>query len=211
MLWCPWSERQDAFHHGGFGAPWIRASHITGSSGGLPDEHQKEILCRRQRCSPNAERGLGDWALWFRSRECDAETWLLVAGSWHCDWRRSNCPWGWFYVVVHVSRQNTVARLHIDESVRPNETSSGSSESWSRHPIPWKYLSRGWYDPARHSFHTASWAASKFQHLFPRLHFPSSRVPFSGHWLWPSPICRLPRLRKHLWRCENDARRPPCS
>jgi hypothetical protein len=32
-------------------------------------------------------------------------------------------------VIVHVSRQNTVARLHIDEPVRPTETWSGSSES----------------------------------------------------------------------------------
>jgi len=124
--------------------------------------------------------------------------WLLVAASWDSDWRWSNSPWGWFYVLVHVSRQNTIARLRIDESVWPNETSSESSESWSRHLSPWKYLSRGWYNPARRSFHAASWTASLLQHLFPRLPFASSRVPFSGHWLWPSPFCRLARVRNHL-------------
>jgi hypothetical protein len=51
---------------------------------------------------------------------------------------------------------------------------------------------------------------SKFQHLFPGLPFASSRVPFSGHWLWPSPFCRLTWVRKHLWWCENDGRHPPC-
>jgi len=178
---------------------------------GLPDQHRKGGLCRRQRCCPDAERGLGDWALSFRSRGCDAERWLLVAGSWDCDWRHSNHPWGLFYVLVHVSWQNTVARLRIDKSVRPNETSSGSSHSWSRLLTPWKYLSHGWYNPATRSFHAASWTASQSQHLVPRLPFASSRVPFSGHWLLPLPFCWLARVRKHLWRCENDARRPPCS
>jgi len=184
---------------------------MTGSPGGQPDQQWKGGLCRRQRCSPDAQRGLGDWALWFRSREYDTERWLLAAGSGDCHWRRSNRPWGSFNVLVHVSRLNTIARLRIDESVRPNETSSGSSESWSRHPTPWKHLSRGWYNPARRSFRAASWTASKFQHWIPRLPFASSRVTFSGHWLWPSPFCRLARVRKHLWKCENDARRPPCS
>jgi len=184
---------------------------MTGVSGGQPDQHLKGGLCMQQHCSPDAERGLGDWALRLRSKGCDAERWLLVAGSWDCEWRRSNRPWGSFYVLGHVSRQNTVARLRLDESVRPNENSSGSSESWIRQLTPWKHLSRGWYDPARHSFRAASQMASKFQRLFPCPPFASSQVTFSGHWLWPSPFCRLARVRKHLWRCENDARRPPCS
>jgi len=208
MLWSLWSQRQDAFHHGGFGAPWIRASHMTGSPGGQPDQHRRGWLRRRQRCSPDTERGLGDWALWFWSRECDAERWLLVADSWDCDWRRSNHPWGSFYVLVPVSRQNSIARLRIDQSIQPKETSSGSSESCSRHPTPWKHLSHGWYYPARHSFRAASWVASKFQHLFPHLPFGSSQVLFSGHWLWL--FCWLAQVRKHLWRYENYARRPPC-
>jgi len=33
------------------------------------------------------------------------------------------------FMCMFMSRQNTVARLRIDKSVRPNETSSGSSES----------------------------------------------------------------------------------
>jgi len=116
-----------------FGVPWIWASHVTGSSGGQPDQHRKGGLCRWQRCFPDAKQGLGEWALWFRSRECDAERWSLAAGSWDWDWRRSNCPWGLFYVLIHVSRMNTVARFCTDESVQPNEISSGSSESWSQH------------------------------------------------------------------------------
>ena len=183
MIWRHWLKRQDAFHHAGFGVPWILASHLTGNPVGLPDQHRKGRHCRRQRCSPNAERGLRDWALWYRSRVCDAERWLLVAGSWDCEWRRSSRPWGSFYVLVHISRQNTVARLRINESVQPNETSSGSSESWSQHLTPWKYLSHGWYQPARHSFHAASWTAFKNRHLFPRLHFASSQVRTSEHWL----------------------------
>jgi len=31
-------------------------------------------------------------------------------------------------VLVHMSQENTVGSLHIDESVLPSETSSGSSE-----------------------------------------------------------------------------------
>ena len=184
---------------------------MTGSSGGQPDQHRKGRLCRRQSCSPDAERGLGDWSLWFRSRECDAERWLLAAGSWDCDWRRSNRPWGSFYVLLQVPRQNTVARIRIDKSVRPNESASGSSEIWSRHPTPWKHLSRGWYNPTRCLFRTACWTVFKFQHLFHHLAFACLWVPISGHWLWPSHICRLARVWKHLWRFENDARHPPCS
>jgi len=184
---------------------------MTGSSGGQPAQQRKVGLYRQQRCSPDAERGLGDWAVSFRSRQCDAERWLLVVGSWDCDWRCSNCPWGSCDVLVHVSQQNTVASLCIDKSVQPNETSSGSSESWSRHLTPWKHLSCGWYNPTRRSFHTASWTVSMFQHLFPHLPFAPLRVPFSGHWLWPWPFCQLSLLRKHLWTCGNNARRPPCS
>jgi len=184
---------------------------MTGRSGGQPDQHRMGGYCRRQRCSPDAERGLGDWALWFRSRECDAERWLLVAGSWDCDSRCSNRPWGSFDVLVNVSQQNTVARLHIDESVRPNETSSGFLASWNRHLTPRRHLSCGWYNLARCSFRAACWTVSKFQYLFPCQPFASSRVPFPGDWLWPSCCCRLRRVTKHLWRCENDARHPPCS
>jgi len=193
------------------GAPWIRASRMTGGPVGQPDQHRKGRLCSWQRCSPYAVRGLGDWALWFWGRECDTERWLLVAGSWDCDWRRCNGPWGSFPVLVYLSWQMTVARLHINGTVWPNGTSSRSSECWSRHQTPWKDLSGAGYDPARRSFCTASWTASKFQNLFPWLHFASSRVPFSGHWLWPSPFCLLARVRKHLRRCETDGRRPPCS
>jgi len=53
--------------------------------------------------------------------------------------------------------------------------------------------------------------ASKCEHLFPRLPFASWRVWFSGHWLWPLPICQLAPVRKDLWRCEKDARRTTCS
>ena len=114
-------------------------------------------------------------------------------------------------MLVHVSRQNTVAKLPIDESVRPSETSSRSSESWSRHQTPRKHLSHGWYKPARCSFCASSWTASKFQHSFPRLLFASSQAPFSEHWLWPSPFCQLARVRNHLWRCENDTSHLPYS
>ena len=113
---------------------------MTRGSGGQPDYNQTGGLCGWQRCSRDADRGLGDWALWFRTRGCKAERWLLVAGSWDCDWRRSNHPWGSLYVLVDVSRQNAVARLPIDKSVQPNETSSGTSDSWSRYQPPWKYL-----------------------------------------------------------------------
>jgi len=126
MLWCLWSQRQDAFHHGSFEVPWIRASHMTACSGGQHDHHWKGGLCRWQRCSLDTERGLGDWPIWFLSRECDAERWLLTAGSWDCDWRCSNHPWGSFNVLVHASRQNTFARVRIAKSVQPSETSSGS-------------------------------------------------------------------------------------
>jgi hypothetical protein len=61
------------------------------------------------------------------------------------------------------------------------------------------------------SFCTASWTLFNFQHLFPCLHFASSRALFSGHWLWPSPFSWLAQVRKHLWRGENDARYLPCS
>jgi len=184
---------------------------MTGSLGGQPDQHQKGGRCRWRRCSPDAERGLRDWALWFRSGQCDAEWWLPAAGCSDCDGTLSNRPWGLFYVRVHVSRKNTVTRLHPDESVRPNETASGSPESSSGHPTPWKHQSRGWYNTARRLFRAASETASKFQHLFPCLPFASLRVPFSGHRLWPSPFCRLTRVTKHLWRCEYDARRPASS
>jgi len=114
-------------------------------------------------------------------------------------------------MLVRVSRQNTVARLRTDESVRANETSHGTSDSCSRHLTPWKPLSCGWYYPARHSFCSASWTVSRFQHSFPRPPFSSWQVPFSGYWLWPLPICRLAWVRKPLWGCLNRARRPPCS
>jgi len=133
-----------------------------------------------------------------------------MAGSWDCDWRHSNRPWGWFYVLVHVSQQNTVARLRIKESVEPNETTSGSSEGWNRHRTSPKHLSCSWDHPARHSFHTTSWMVSKFWHMFSCLPFASPWVPFSVHWLWPSPRCPLAWVRQHLWTCENEARCPPC-
>jgi len=114
-------------------------------------------------------------------------------------------------VIVHVSRQNTVARLRIHESVWSNTTSSRSSQSWSRHLTTWNYLSHGWYTPTGHSFPATSWTAYKFPHWFAGLPFASSRVPFSGHCLWPSPFCRLAWVRKHLWRWQNKGRRPPCS
>jgi len=194
-----------------FWAPWILALHMTGSTGRQLDQHWKGGLCRRQHWSPDAKRELRHLALWFRSRECDTPRWILAASRWDCDWRRYNRPWVLFYVLVHISQQNTVARLWIDKSVRPNETSSGSLESWSRHATPSKHLSCGWYNRARHSFRATSWTGSKCQHLFPRPPFDSSRVTFSGYWLWPSPVCRLAWLRKHLWTCEHNARRPPCS
>ena len=184
---------------------------MTGSSGGQPDQHQKGGLCKRQRCAPDAEQGVGDWALWLLNRVCDPERSLLAAGGWDYDWRCSNRHWGWFYVLVHVSWQNTVAWLRINESVQPNETSSGSSERWCRHLTPWKHLSHGWYNPARRSFRAASWMVSKFRHLFPCLAFVSSRDLLCKHWLWPSPYRQLAEVRIHLWRCENDPRHPLCS
>jgi len=99
----------------------------------------------------------------------------------------------------------------IDKSVWPNERSSGSSDSWTRNLTPLKQLSHGWYNPARRLFCATSRMASQFQHLFPHLPFASSQGLFPGHWLWPSPLCQLAQVRKHLWRCENDARRPACS
>jgi len=156
MLWSVWSWRQDAIHHGGFGVPWTRASHMTGGSGRQPDWHRKKGLCRWRRWYHDTDPGLGHWALWFRSRECNAERLLLVAGSWDCVWRHSNRPWGSFYVLLYVSRQNTVAILHIDKSVWPDETSRGSLVRWSRHLTPWKHLSGGWYNPVRRSFYAAS-------------------------------------------------------
>jgi len=166
MFWRLWALRQDAFHHGSFGVAWLRALHTTGSLWGQTDQHRKGGLCRWHRCSPDSGWRLGDWALWFRSRECDAERWLLAACSWDCDWRRSNCPWGLFYVLVHVSWENTVARLHIDESVRPNETSSGSSECRSQHPTLWKYLSHGRYNPSMSLFRAASCTVPSFSISF---------------------------------------------
>jgi len=162
------------------------------------DQHREGGLYSRQRGAPDAQWRLRDWALCLRSRECDATRWFLVAVSWDCDWRRSKCPWGSFYILVQISQQDAVARLHVDESVRPNETSSGSSECWSRQLTIWKHLSCEWCNPARHSFCAASWTASKLQHLFPRQLFTSSRVPFSGHCLWHLPFCRLTRVRKLL-------------
>jgi len=50
-----------------------------------------------------------------------------------------------------------------------------------------------------------------FADVFPRLPFASSRVPFSEHWLWSSPFCRLAREGKHFWRSENNTRHPPSS
>jgi len=211
MLCSVRSYRQDAFHHGGFGVAWNLASHMTGSSGGQPDWYRMGRLSRWQMCAPDAEWGLGDWALWFQDWECNAERWLLLAGSWDCDWRCSNHCWDSFHVLVHVPWQNTVVRLGIDESVWPNETFSGSSENWIQHLTPMKNLSCCWSNSSRGSDVAASWMASKFQHLFPRLPFAPSRVLFSGHRLWPLPICWLIGEREHLWRCENDARHLPSS
>ena len=184
---------------------------MTGSSGGQPYPDRKGGLCRREHCSPDAEGGLGDWALRFQSKECDTESWLLVPGSWDCDWRCTNRPWGSFYMLLHDSRQNTVSWHRIDESVQPNETSTGSLECCSQHVTPSNHLFCGRHNPNRHSFRAACWMASNFQHVFRCLPFASSRVPLSGHGLWPLPQCRLARLRKHLWTCHNDATHPPCS
>jgi hypothetical protein len=52
---------------------------------------------------------------------------------------------------------------------------------------------------------------SKFQCLFPHIHFASSPSPFSRHRLWPSHFCQLTWVRKHLWQCKNDGKRLPCS
>jgi len=184
---------------------------VTGSWGGQPGQHWKGGLCRWQCCSLDYEQGLGEWALWYSSRECDDVRWLLAAGSWDWDWRCSNCPWGSFDVLVHTPRQHTVARLCIYKSVGPSATWRRSSESPSRHLTPWKHLSRGWYNPARHLFNVAPWMASKFQCLFPCLPFASLQVQFSGQWLWPLPFSQLAWVRNHLWWSEIDTRRLPCS
>jgi hypothetical protein len=60
-------------------------------------------------------------------------------------------------------------------------------------------------------FCSPSWIVSKFWHLFLCQPFASLRVAFSGHWLWPTPVCRLAQVRNHPWTCENDTRHPPCS
>ena len=189
-----------------FVVPWIRASHMTWSSWVQTDHHQKGGHCRWQHCSPDDEQGMGEWAVWFQSRECDIEWLWLVAGCWDCDSWRSNCPGGSFHVHVHVSRLNTVARLCMDKCVRPNVKSSGSSDSGRWHRMPWKHLSRGRHHPTRSSFRAASWMAFKIQHLSPCQPVASSRVLFWGNWLWPSP---LGQVRKHIWWCENDAWSPP--
>ena len=199
------------FHHSCFRVPWNRASQLTGGSGGRPNQHRKGALCMRQCCSSNAVRGLGDWALWIPRRGYNANRWLLVASSWDCNWRGSNCPWGSFEVLLHVSRQNTVARIRINESVRPNQTSSWSSERSTWHLTHWIHRSCGWYIPASHSFCTAAWKVSKFQHLFRRLPFASSQVPVSGNSLSPPSFCQLAWGRNHVGRCENDARVSSCS
>jgi len=117
-------------------------------------------------------------AVRFQSSECDTERWVLAARSWDCDWRRSNCSWGSFYVLLHVAQQNIVARLPIDESVWPNETSSGSAEHWSRHPIPWEHPSFGWYDPARNSYRPDARMWSKVQYL--NLGYPTLLYEFGS-------------------------------
>ena len=140
------------FHHCSFGVPWIRASHMTRRLEVWPKLHREGRGCMRQYCSSVAERRVRDWALRLRSSECDAERCLLVAGSWDCDWRRSNVSWHLLYVLVNVSWENAVARLRNNESVRPYETFIQSSDSWHQHLTPSKHLSRGWYNPARFSF-----------------------------------------------------------
>jgi len=183
---------------------------MTGFRGAHTDQHRKGGFCRRQLCSPDTDWGLGDWAVWFRRRELEAETWLLAAGSWDCDWGHSNRLWGSFYMLVHVDQQSTVATLCIDKSVWPNETSSASSESWSGHPTLWEQLSCGWNNLSRRSFCAASWTQSKIQDLFPRLplFFKSSILRLM---LFDIAFCQLAWVRKHLWRCQNDARGPRCN
>jgi len=151
---------------------------MTGSSGGPPDQHWKGGPCRHRHCSPDAARGLGVWAVWFRSREFNVEWWLLVAGSWACDCRHSIRPWGSFYVLVPDFWQNIVARLRINKSVWPNETSSGYLESWCRRLTPWNHLFCSWYVPTRCLVRADPWTVSKCQHLFHRLPFASSKVLF---------------------------------
>jgi len=184
---------------------------MPGSSGGQLDQHRKGGLCRGQCYALDAEQGFGDWALWLWSWEWEAEWWLLGAGSWHCDWRQPNRPWGLFYVLCHVLQENTVASLCINKPCQPSETPSGSSESWSWYRTPWKHLSGGWYHAAKLSLGAAAWTASRFKHLFSRLPFTSLNVPFSGYWHLRLPFCWLTRVRKHLWKCENDTRCIPCS
>jgi len=101
--------------------------------------------------------------------------------------------------------------LHINESVLPNKTSSGSLASWNQDLTPWKYLSCDWWNPTRRSFRATSWMASKIQDFFPCLQFPSSQVLFSGHSLWPSTFGRRARLRNDHLMCEHNAWRPPSS
>jgi hypothetical protein len=184
---------------------------MTGGSEAQSAQPRNGELCRQHHCSLDTERGLGDWTLWFGCWECDAEKWILVTGSWDCDWRHSKRPWGLFYVLVYGFQRNTVERNLIDESVWPNEPSSGSLDSLFHHQTACKHLSRGWHDFTTHCFCAASRMASTFQYLFPCLHLASSLVPFSGHCLWPTPFCWLPQVRKHLCRCENVAGHPPCS
>ena len=182
ILWSLWSYHQDAFNYTGVWVPWTWASHMTGGSGGQQHDRRTGGLYRQQCCSPDAVQGLWDCALWFGCWRWDVERWLLVARSWGCDWSCSNCPWGLFYVLVHVSGQYTVARLRINEPVQLNTTSSGSSESWSRQLTPCKIFSHGKYNPIRRSIRPTSWTASSFQYLFPCLPFASSWVPFAWHW-----------------------------
>jgi len=137
MFWSLWSLGQNAFLYWSFGVPWIRPSLMAWSTGGPPHQHTKGQLCRRQHCPLDIEQVLWDWTISFWSRECDNDRRLLVAGYWDCDWKWSNHPWGLVYVLDHVSQQNTVARLSMDDSVQPNDTSSGSWECWSWHQTAW--------------------------------------------------------------------------
>jgi len=95
---------------------------------------------RGQKSSPDAERGLEDWADWFRHRECNAGRWLIVASSWYCDWRCSYCHWGSRCMLVHVIWPNTFAQLCIDESIRNHVTSCGSLDSPMQLVTRWKHL-----------------------------------------------------------------------
>jgi len=168
-------------------------------------------LYRWQRYFPDAKGGLSDWALWLWCRQCNAERRLLSAGSWDCNWRWSNYPWGLCCVLVHIFRQNTVSRLQINKSVQFNQTLHGSLESCSPHLKLLRHISGGLCQTATCSYCTTSWTASKFQHFFAHLSFTSSRVLFSGHWLLPLHICMPAHVRQYLSRCENDGRSPACS